>query len=202
MLSCTLSTILLVIIYALIIISIPLFLDYILSNMKKNCTQKIFSQAKKKSNELNKPIILFQDKNHGIIINNNEIESFDGDIVNICKELDDSSCILILYEVLEYINDPDDIFIKDLVHNIKRISGDDFYIININKHSPKIYLDHNILNIMDKDIYQFEDKISYRNPSKIEQKIQNIYRYFFKIVPYENIKHGLIKWDTVENQNN
>ncbi|AGF85445.1 hypothetical protein QJ854_gp337 [Moumouvirus goulette] len=197
--SCTLSTILLVIIYALIIISIPLFLDFILSRMKQKCLHKtLLKEIKKKSSKLNKPIIFFQGKNSGIIIDNDQIESFDGDIVNISKELDDNSCVVILYEVLEYIDDPDNIIIKDLVSNIVRISGGNYHIININKNYPKIYCDFNILNIMDKDIYKSGDKISFYKPSKIQQKIQYIYRYFFKIFPYEKIKPALIQWNMIE----
>uniref|UniRef100_A0A6G6AC80 Uncharacterized protein n=1 Tax=Borely moumouvirus TaxID=2712067 RepID=A0A6G6AC80_9VIRU len=201
--SCTLSIILLIIIYALIILLIPIFLDYVLSNMKQNHIQKtLIEEVKKKSINLGKPIIFFGDQNNGMIINDNKIESFEGNIIDICKELTDNACVFFSYEVFEHINDPDDIIIRDLIYDINRISGGDYYIININKHSPKIYLDHNILNIMDKEIYQLGDNISYNKPLKIQQKIQNTYKYLFKFFPHEKIKSGSIKWNLVENKNN
>ena len=71
----TLSKILLIIFYIAIIILIPLLLDLLLKHTV--CRKRINSikqLAKKKSVETKKPIIIFNDRYHGFVLNSDKTE--------------------------------------------------------------------------------------------------------------------------------
>lgn len=175
-----------IIIYVLIIIMIPLFLDYLFRlTVRKNRKNKILELAKFKSNQTSKPIIVFNDRYHGVVINlddENGNEEFTGDIIDIVNKMADNSCILIVSESLEYINDD---LLSDTIKLIDKISGGDCYFINIEKNSPRVFWDYKIINIMDKSFYLPDSNITWEPPNNLQYKIQFFYSYVFKIIPYK-----------------
>ncbi|AZL89471.1 hypothetical protein QKC54_gp0352 [Megavirus baoshan] len=187
---CTLGQILLIVIYIILILSIPFFLDYYLQSKKIKCIQEsILKDAKKLSEDNDKPLIIFNNQEQGFVIDKNQIEQFTGNIEDVLPELADNSCVLILYEILEYIDDP-----ENIITNTRRVSGDNYIIINMTNNSPKTYWDHRIKNIMNKPQYNKDDNIIYNKLSNIQKKTQNIYRYLFTLFPDKYIRQNIELW--------
>nr|WBF70886.1 hypothetical protein [Megavirus caiporensis] len=187
---CALSQILLIIIYIILILSIPFFLDYYLQSKKIKCIQEsILKDAKNISSKNNKPLIVFNNQEQGFVVNKNQTEKFSGNIEDILPELADNSCVLVLYEILEYVDDPENIII-----NAKRVSGDNYLIINIINNSPRIYWDYRIKNIMNAPYYSKDDNITYNKSSNIQKKTQYIYRYLFLLFPNQYVRQNIELW--------
>ncbi|AEQ32984.1 hypothetical protein [Megavirus chiliensis] len=187
---CTLGQILLIIIYIILILSIPFFLDYYLQSKKIKCIQEsVLKDAKKLSSNNNKPLIVFNNREQGFVIDKNQTEQFSGNIEDILPELADNSCILILYEILEYVDDP-----ENIITNTRRVSGDNYFIINITNNSPKTYWDYRIKNIMSKSQYHNDNTITYNKLSNIQKKTQYIYRYLFKLFPDQYVRQNIELW--------
>ncbi|AVG46108.1 hypothetical protein [Acanthamoeba polyphaga mimivirus] len=182
--------ILLIIIYIILILSIPFFLDYYLQSKKIKCIQEsVLKDAKKLSSNNNKPLIVFNNREQGFVIDKNQTEQFSGNIEDILPELADNSCILILYEILEYVDDP-----ENIITNTRRVSGDNYFIINITNNSPKTYWDYRIKNIMSKSQYHNDNTITYNKLSNIQKKTQYIYRYLFKLFPDQYVRQNIELW--------
>jgi hypothetical protein len=188
-----LGKIILIMIYLIIIIMIPLFLDILFKlTVRKNRKSKIKNMAQKKSIETNKSLIIFNDRYNGIVINPTNpkiIEEFTGDIVEIVNQMADNSCVIVVSETLEYIGETKtdksrDSLLSKTIKQLKNISGNDFYCINIEKNSPRVLWDYKIKNIMDKSFYLPGDVVEWHQPNELQIKIQKFYFYVFKILPY------------------
>lgn len=187
MVDISLNKILILIMYLVIIILIVLFLDYLFKiTVRKNRKNKIMELAKIKSSETNKSIIVFNDKNNGIVINTDGTkEAFNGDIIEISDQMSDNSCILVLSEILEYLDDVNEKSYDDIINQLKLISGGDLYCANIEKNSPRVLWDYNIKNIMDKSYYLPGSDIIRTKPNGLQIGTQNFYRQIFKVLPYD-----------------
>ena len=183
-----------IIIYFILILMIPLFLDYLFElTIRKKRRQKIKNLAQIKSQETGKPLIVFNDKNNGVVFTNenwNKGEDFTGDIVQLINEMADNSCVIIVSETLEYI---DDTLLIDTINTIKYVSGNDIYAINIEKNSPRIFWDYKIKNIMDESFYLPGDDITWKKPNNLQIKIQNFYSIIFKVLPYKFFAYNPIE---------
>jgi len=198
--------IILVIIYLIIILMIPIFLDYLFRlTVRKKRKNQILKLAELKSRETGKPVIIFNDRNHGTIItytNNNShtAEDFPGDIVDIIDKLETNSLVVIVSQTLEYIDgtkliDVDNRTISNkkktstdlswTIDNLKRVSGGDLYVLDIEKNSPRIFWDYKIKNIMDKSFYLPNENITWSAPNGLQLRTQKMYSYVFKILPYQ-----------------
>ena len=180
---CVLSKMLMIIIYLIIIILIPIFLYYLfkltVDNRKK---EEIYNLAKQKSIQIGKPLIVFNDRSNGLVINpeDKSSENFEGDIIDIIDQMADNSGVILLLNVLEYIDDES---IKILVEQLKNVSGGNLYSTNIGKNSPLTILDYKIINIMDKSYYLPEDSIAWSKPNQFQKILQKFYSVVFKILP-------------------
>lgn len=191
----TINKIIIVAVFLIIIILIPLILAYILNiTVKAKQSKKIKIMAEKKAIDTNKPLIIFS-RTNGIIItysnNGTKIkkEKFIGNIQQIAENMEKNSCVIIISETLEYIDGFFDQKIREsalskTITLLRQISGDDLYIINIDKKSPRILWDYKIKQIMCASFYLPGEKISWIYPKKIIVDIQNFYYYIFKILPY------------------
>jgi len=196
MANATISKILLIVSYIVIIIMIPLLLSLLMKvTVDANRITSIKELAQTKSIETKKPLIAFDSINHGAVVNlekNKSIEEFDGSITEIINQMADNSCVLIVSNVLEFV---DDDRISDLVNQITRVSGGDLYTINIGKYSPRLLWDYKIKRIMNKQFYLPKDKINWSKPNKLEVSIQKFYSSIFKILPYDfmtkNVLYGI-----------
>lgn len=174
------TKIFMVLIYLILIILIPIFLDYLFRlTVRKNRKQKIKVLAEKKSNETGKALIIFNDRFSGIVNSNGSKEPFEGDISEIIEQMADNSCVLIVNEILEYIENP-----GSIIEQLKIVSGGDLFTINLEKNSPKTFWDYKIKNIMAKPFYLPGDKIEWTEPNGLQKKVQQFYYYVFKILPY------------------
>lgn len=191
-----LSKIFLIILYLIIIILIPLFLDYLFKlTVRKKRKMQIKFLAEIKSIETSKSLIIFNDRYHGVVINSDDLvngklnngEEFTGDIVEIINQMANNSCVVVVSETLEYIDNVSSgkSLLSDTIDQLKLISGGDFYSINIEKNSPRVFWDYKIKNIMDKSFYLPDDSISWSQPNNLQTKIQTFYSYVFKILPYD-----------------
>jgi hypothetical protein len=178
---------LIIIMYLIIIILIPLFLDWIFRlTVRKNRKNKILAIAKKKSLDTGKPIIIFNDRYNGMVLGSGEgqpNEEFIGDIVEITNQMADNSCILIVSETLEYIDNTNNL-LSQTINTLYNVSGGDLYCINFEKNSPRILWDYKLKNIMDKCFYLPENKITWTKPNQLQHNTQQLYFYIFKILPY------------------
>lgn len=182
--SSLLKKILLIIIYLCIIILIPLFLDYLFKlTVRKKRKAQIKELAEEKAKNLNKSLIIFNDRYHGVVrnINENTKENFTGDIEEIIPQLADNSAIIVVSDTLEYVDN-----IKPLIEQLRRASADgNLYLINIEKNSPRVFWDYKIINIMDKSYYLPDsEEIKWVSPNNLQKKSQKFYSYVFKIIPY------------------
>jgi hypothetical protein len=186
MVNISLDKILLIMVYLIIIILVILFLDYLFKvTVRKNRKNKIMAFARKKSTDTNKPIVVFNDKDNGVVIDTNgKKETFNGNINDIANEMADNSCVLVVSETLEYIDDSDQISLNNLIEQLKIISGGDLYCANFEKNSPRALWDYNIKNIMNESYYLPNDNISWTKPNNLQVNAQKFYAQIFKILPY------------------
>lgn len=180
---CVLSKMLMIIIYLIIIILIPIFLYYLfkltVDNKKKD---EILNLAKQKSIQIGKPLIVFNGRSNGLVINpeDKSSEKFEGDIIDIINQMADNSGVILLLNVLEYIDDES---IKILVAQLKNVSGGNLYSVNISKNSPLTILDHKIINLMDKPYYLPGESITWSKSNQFQKILQKFYSVVFKILP-------------------
>lgn len=192
----SLEKIFVIISYFVIIILIVLFLDYLFKiTVRRNRKNKIMDLAMKKSNDSKKPIVVFNDKNNGVVINTDGTkEGFTGNITEIVNQMADDSCVLVVSETLEYIDDDKNNLFSDIIKQFISVSGGDFYCSNIEKNSPRALWDYNIKNIMDKSFYLPGDNINWTKPNDLQLKIQKFYYQIFRILPYNFFaKDAIIK---------
>ncbi|XWV26513.1 hypothetical protein QJ857_gp0554 [Tupanvirus soda lake] len=181
---------LIIFVYLVIIIMIPLFLDYLFKlTVRKNRKNKILSLAKSKSLETDKPLIVFNNNNNGVVINKDgTLEEFSGDIIEIINQMADNSCVMIVSETLEYIGNNESInndeVLTQTINQLNTVTGGDIYFVNIEKNSPRVFWDYNIKNVMDKSFYLPNDNLSWTKPNELQKNIQKLYFYVFKIIPY------------------
>ena len=81
--------------------------------------------------------------------------------------------------------------LNELIAKLKKASGGDLYTINIGKNSPKVIWDYKIKNIMNKSFYLPGEKIGWTHPNDLQLKIQKLYSYVFRIVPYDSFTSKL-----------
>jgi DNA-directed RNA polymerase subunit H (RpoH/RPB5) len=139
--------------------------------------------AEKKANEKNKALLIFNDRYNGIVVyhDDDKAEEFTGDAVEIVNNMADNSCVVLISETLEYIEE-----LKQFIEQLKRISENDLFIVNIEKKSPRTLWDYKIINIMDKSYYTSNNlTIKWSKPSNLQNNIRNIYEYVFKLLPYD-----------------
>ena len=120
--------------------------------------------------------------NNGIVYTESgKAEKFQGDIIEIVRQMADNSCVLVVSETLEYIDSKK---LYDVLQQLLRISGGDFYAVNIDKKSPRALWDYGIKNVMGRSFFLPDDDIYWNVPNGLEVKIQKMYEYIFKILPY------------------
>ncbi len=191
----TIEKIILIIFYLIIIILVPLFLDYLLRITVRDTRQRqIAKLAWINAQKNNKPLIIFVDRYNGTIIEQNgKCENFKGDMVEIVDQMAKNSGVIIIAYSLEYLQTD---IIKKFIDNLNRVSGGDLYILAIEKNSTRIFFDYKIKNIMNKSYYLPGDLIEWYSPNNLQKKIQKFYSYIFKILPYNfftNDIHGICK---------
>lgn len=214
----------LVVIYLIIIVMIIFFLDYLFRlTVRKKRKMNIKKIAQRKALDTNKSLVIFNDRHNGIVKNISQKEStggstgkvkgnakeesseeFSGDMVEIINQMADNSCVIIVSQTLEYIdesnnnndndNGQENSLLSKTIEQLKRVSGGDIYFINIDKNSPRAFFDYKIKNFMDKSYYVPGEEIKWNKPNELQVKTQKFYSYIFKIIPYKFITH-----DPVEN---
>lgn len=185
--------IIIVILYLSIIILVPLFIDYLFKlTVRKKREDNIRYLAQQKSSQTNKSLIVFINRHYGIVINVNDpksAEEFSGDIIEIVHQMANDSCVLVLMQVLEYIDDTIENPLSIFIEKLMDISGGDLYTVNIEKNSPRVFWDYKIINIMDTSFYLPEDfqngKIKWNKTNDLQKHTQKIYSHLFKIIPYK-----------------
>ena len=192
------NKIFLIAIYIMILILIPLFLDFLFKiTVRHKRKNEIITIAKKNANKTNKPLIIFNGISHGVVDTNDNTEKFSGDISEIISQMGDNTCVIIVSETLEYIDD-----LPNFIDQLKRVSGNDLYVVSLEKNSPRIFWDYNIKNVMN-DTYTLPDietdvqhrnpnkmpnkKLTWMSPNNLQIKTQHMYEYFFNILPYNFI---------------
>jgi len=172
--------------YVIIILIIFLLLDFLFKmTIRKRKWKQIYFLANKLSQIKRKPIMIIYDTNNALIEPNKKIQ---GDIVNIITRLPSNKYILIVSQLLEYVDEP-----KKVIYHCKRISGDDVYFINIENTSPRIWWDYKIKNIMNAPFYlPYETNIKWINKSNKQKKVHKIYAIIFKILPYRYFTNNSI----------
>jgi hypothetical protein len=188
-------------IYVIIILSIPLFIDLLFKlTIRRKRKNILLHKALSRSKKTNKPLIIFNNYNEGFIIKttNNERneEKIDDNIEQLLPKLKDNSCVLLISETLEYVDNVDQL-IKETI----RVSNFDLYISNFEKKSLRFYYDPYIKQIMDKPYYmgKYVD-IKWASISPIQSKIRNVYKHVLKIFPKKYILYDPIYTQTSTNQ--
>lgn len=185
------SIICMIMIYTLIIILIPLFMDYLFRiTVRRKRKATILKLAEEKAKETKKPLLIFNSKSNAIISDKGNLtdkEEIHGDITELISNLKDNSFVVVVSETLEYVDD-----IKTTLEELVRISGSDLYIINLEKHAPKLLYDANIINIMDQPFYMFSEpqygnnkQVKWIDVNDVQKKAQKFYSYVFKVIPSE-----------------
>lgn len=177
-----------ILIYALLILAIPIFLDYLFRlTVRRKRRLNIMLQAEKKSKKTKKPILIFNSVSEGIIdgtfVDGAQKEDFDGHIDILLDKLQDNAFVIVLSETLEYVSEP-----EKTIQMARRVSGGDLYIVSLESSSPRIWFDYKLRQYMEKPFYLPTDStISWNIPNNLQLKTQNIYAQIFKIIPYDRI---------------
>jgi len=176
----------LIVIYLVIIIMIPLFLDYLFNiTVRRKRKMKIKRLAEQKAKETGKALVIFNDRYNGIVHNINDgqmiKEAFTGDIVEIVNQMANNSCVMMVSETFEYIDG-----LKEVIDQIRLVTNGDFYAINIEKNSLRVFWDYKIIQIMDKSYcVPSSQEIKWAKPNGLQRKIEKFYSYVFKVFPYK-----------------
>jgi hypothetical protein len=190
-----LNRIIIIFLLLIIILIIPLFLDLLFRiTVRRKRISIIKHLAIERSRKTNKPLIIFNDRYHGVIFDNYDksTKKFTGDVVEIVSKLVDNCCVVIVSQTLEYMDKND---ISHFMNQVKRISGNDYYFINIEKKSPRILWDYKIENIINFPFYlPYQCNIALFNKSKTLMMIQKIYSFLFKFLPIY-----FLAYETTEN---
>lgn len=175
--------IVLVLAYVIIIILAVIFLDILMNyTIRNNRKEKMKSLAQEKCKKTNKPLIIFDKPNHGVVVDlNGKMEEFNGNITEIVDQLKNNSCVLLIIGVLEYIDTEK---LGKTIRQFKKISGGDLYCCNLEKNAPRIFWDYKIKNVMDKSFYLPDEQIKWEKPNDLQLNVQRFYSYIFRIVPY------------------
>lgn len=174
-------------IYIIIIILIPLFVDYLFKiTVRRKRNDEMINTASNMATNVKKPLVVFNGRYNGLVNNEpwktsfNESDKFPGDIIDIIPEMADNSCVIVVSESLEYVDD-----IPELLQQLKRVSGNKLYIVCVEKNSPRAFWDYQIKHVMENTHYLPNDnKIKWDKPNDLQLKIQYLYAQIFKIIPY------------------
>jgi hypothetical protein len=174
-----------ILLYLLLLVILPVAADTLYNHTvrKKRQLQAKYI-ALKTANDNSKSLVIFNSNNTGVLIENNNVTSFDGNIFDILNDMKTNSCVVLLSFVLEYVNNPMEIYKLAL-----RVSGGDLFMVNLEKNSLRSIWDYKLKRIMSKPYYNPNDKIAYIEVSNVKQYTQNFYRYIFKIFPYDQFKY-------------
>lgn len=177
-------------VYLLIILMIPIFLDYLFElTIRSKRLLNAETTARKIAKKSTKPVIVFNGLESGYIRqadgkNVDSVEDFTGDINDILNEMMDNSAVIILNRSVEYTTDP-----VELITDAKRVSGGDLFIVGLEKNSPRVFWDVNIINVMANPYYTNTDtEVKLIKFNSVQRKIRKIYSYLFKIIPIEFFK--------------
>ena len=176
----------LIMLYLIIIILIPLFLDYLFKiTTREKRRQKLINLALERAKLLNKSLIIFTGRYCGVVVDahGKNLEKFDGDILRIVDDMADDSCVIMVDHVLEYL---DHIQIKKLLRKLIGISGKNLYILAIEKNPGfRIFWDYKIKNIMENSFYLPDClNIKWQKLNNLQRSTHKIYQLVFKIIPY------------------
>lgn len=195
----TSTKIYMVFIYLIIIILVPLFLDYLFRlTVRRKRKLNMLYLAEKKSSSTKKPLLVFNNRSSGLVSHSGKLstdkEVIQGEITEIIGGLKENSFVIVISETLEYVDD-----IEKLIKELILVSGSDLYIINLEKNSPRIFWDYKIKNIMDQPFYIVSDTsttnkqlksdsgsyLKWSNPTSLQKSTQKFYSNLFKILPYD-----------------
>ena len=165
---------LVVIIYVLILLSIPFILDYVYNNMIKSQNMKKIKEMVASSR---KPLMIFQGQDNITYM----IQNIKTDILKFSESIRDNSVILILDSVLEYVDDP-----NAVLKEARRISGGDLYIIGHDQKSVRSLFDYRIKRLLSKPYFLPNQDVSLSNLNNLQIKIQKIYQKIAKVIPYDH----------------
>ncbi len=143
--------------------------------------------ATEAAHKLKRPLIIFNDIENGVVYDQVDLsmdsgrsgkpEYFNGDIVEISKELADNSCVVFVYQTLEYVDD-----IDGLIKQLERISGHQLYICALEKNSPRIWFDSRIKRVFDQPYYLPDNvsTISWTLPNNIQKRTSQFYHFILE----------------------
>ena len=182
------NIIVMIIVYMICIILIPLFLDYLFRlTIRSKRRLAVKNLAQKKAKATGKPLVVFNSKSNGVVsqsgdLDSTDTESFECDINQCISALKENSVVLVVSETLEYVPN-----VEELLNSIRTASGGDFYIIGLEKNSPRIFYDYKIKNIMSEPFYipGSSAQIKWSAPNPLQKSIQDFYSIIFKVLPYD-----------------
>jgi hypothetical protein len=180
-----------VFIYLIIIILVPLFLDYLFRlTVRRKRKINMLYLAEKKSASTKKPLLIFNNRSSGLVSHSGNLskdkEEIHGEITEIIGGLKENSFVIVISETLEYVDD-----IEKLIKELIAVSGSDLYIINLEKNSPRIFWDYKIKNVMDQPFYVVSNtpvtnnKLKWTKSTALQKSTQKFYSNLFKILPYD-----------------
>lgn len=170
------NKIFIVLLYLVVLIIIPILLDYLFNmTVQKNNIKKIKDLATKNSD---KSIMIFN--RDSIYCDGKKIN---GNILNVSKNVKDNSVIVILNSVLEYSENP-----SDIINEMKRISGGNLYVIGYDKNSSRGIFDYKLRKLLNKPYFLPGDEIKLDNINELQIKLQKLYS---KILPYNYVVNTL-----------
>jgi hypothetical protein len=186
----------LVCVYLIVLILVPLFLDYLFKmTIRARRKTNILNMARKRANDMHKSLVIFNSTTDGIVEHESldqksarTKESFEGNFDEIIGNMADSCCVVVVSQVLEYVTD-----IKSTLTELQRVAGDDLYVIGIEKASPRVLWDFKLKNILNKPFYvpdtmsdgTVQSEIKWHAPNQVQRFFQKFYSIIFKIVPYK-----------------
>ncbi len=182
----TANKVCMMLIYAGIIILIPIFLDYLFRlTVRSKRRLNIKHLAEKKATETGKPLLIFNNRSGGIISQTGDLskdnEEFECEITQCIEMMKANSFVVVVSETLEYVSD-----VEKLLKDLYVVSGGDLYVIGIEKNAPRIFFDYKIINIMDSPFYIPTDtQIKWLGPNQLQKSAQKFYSYVFSVLPYD-----------------
>lgn len=169
------------IIIIVILIIIPVFCDIILKHtVRKRRHSQIIKLATDTAIKTNKSLLIFNNMTSGVIDGSyknppEDKNNFSGNFTEIIDKLESNSCVIVLFNVMEYVDN-----VQSTLDKLMDISSGDIYYTTIEQYAPRILYDYKIKQIFSKPYYKPSDnsymQITWNNPNPSLAPIRSFYK--------------------------
>jgi hypothetical protein len=185
------------IIILIILLFLPLFCDVIFRvSVRRQRRSMAYHKSLQMARRKHRPLIIFTSIDSGMIIPESQLfnehpksEPFTGDIYEIISKMKHRSAVILLVEILEYVDNP-----QQLWTTILNVTGSRAFSSNLETKSPKFWFDYRLKHSLHKTFYTKTDKFIISKPVTGSKKtVSEFYQKIFTVIPSEFFLNDSLK---------